>query len=756
MVSLPTSSSDTNPFLLLDPEIQRWIWNRNWNTLRPVQERAIPALLPGERDVILSAATSAGKTEAAFFPILTNLLKRESTGMVLSISPLKALINDQVQRLSDLCEPLQLPVLGWHGDVAQNRKQKFLRDLTGVLIITPESLEALFVNRGTLIPALAAQVRFIVIDELHAFIGTERGKQVQSLLKRLELTAGHSIPRVGLSATLGDMSLAAEYLRPQGGHNVLTIDAGSEGSSLKLIVKAFVDRPMPASLTATKNAGADSEQAMTMEEEDQVLEKQDEFSARYAIANYLYRELRGSNNLVFPNSRQDVEYYADRLRRHSELNGVPNEFWAHHGSLSRDLREEAEDALKAGGRCATAICTTTLELGIDIGNVKSVAQVGPPPSVASLRQRMGRSGRRAGESAILRCLCREKNITAQSPISDRIHEGLLQTTAMVRLLLARWVEPPRPGALHASTLVQQILSVIAQQGGATAGTLWSILMASGTFPQVTKEQFLSLLRELGERDLLQQESSGLLLPGTLGEKLINHYDFYAAFTAGEEFRIVAAGRSLGSLPVTRPLTVNQRIIFAGRRWRVLQVDTEHKVISVAPDRGGSPPAFEGGGGMVHDRVRQEMRLLLAEADPVPFVDAQAMQLLSESRHFYREAGLVDKVFVQEGSSTLLFTWRGDWVNEALALLLTAGGVHTTNEGVCLEAQTLNLPKIQSALQVIAESTNLSPEDLKLGPEQTLREKWDWSLPTTFRLQSLVSQALDLDGARSAAGMLLHS
>lgn len=740
-MSSPASSSEINPFILLDPGIQRWIWGREWKTLRPIQEQAIPALLPGDRDVILAAATSAGKTEAAFFPILTRLLQEEDRGIILAISPLKALINDQADRLRDLCESLDIPVIGWHGDGSQSRKQKFLRELRGVLIITPESLEALFVNKGTAIPALASRTRYIVIDELHAFIGTERGKQVQSLLQRTELAGGRTIPRVGLSATLGDMALAADFLRPGKATEVKTIDAGSEGSTLRLVVKAFVDRPMPVPLEEdqTKEQGLDATQ-------DVSTALQDEYSAKYAIAQYLYRELRGSNHLVFPNSRADVEYYADGLRRRCERDNAPNEFWAHHGNLSREYREDAEQALKSGEHAATAICTTTLELGIDIGNVKSVAQIGPPPSVASLRQRMGRSGRRAGEPTILRCLCIERLVDEHSEISDKLHESLLQTTAMVRLMLNRWVEPPRPHALHASTLVQQILSIIAEKGGATAGDLWKTLVQSGTFQQVERTDLLAILRELGRRELLSQESSGLLLPGALGERLINRYDFYAAFTASEEFRLEADGRALGSLPVLKPLIVGQRIIFAGRRWRVLNVDTEHKAVRVTFDPGGVPPMFEGGSGMVHDRVRSEMKAILAETEAPPFLDAQARDLIREAQNFYRNANLEERRLFSSGKKQLLFTWAGDWINDALVLLFNAQGLSTQNDGLYLTIEAHDGEVVVDAMENLACLAATELTSLDLEAERTMREKWDWALPEGVRSKSFASAFLDIHGA----------
>jgi ATP-dependent Lhr-like helicase len=740
----PPSDSETSSFLLLDDRIQRWIWAQGWTTLRTVQEYAIPALITGENDVILAAATSAGKTEAAFFPILTRLLQAGSNpGFILSISPLKALINDQTQRLSALCESLDLPVLGWHGDIPATRKLRFLKEMSGILIITPESLEALFVNKGTTIPAFAQQVRCVVIDELHSFLGTERGKQVQSLVARLELAAGRRVPRVGLSATLGDKGLAADFLRPDSGKNVLTIDAGADGYELKLVVKGYVDE-FVTDKTIHQETQNDREESSV-----ELTDKQ-AGSAKFAISDYLYQQLRGTNNLVFPNSRSKVEFYTDQLRRRCEQDRLPNEFWAHHGSLSREIREEAESALKGDETAATAICTNTLELGIDIGNIRSVVQIGPPPSVASLRQRLGRSGRRAGEPAILRCLAIEQKLSSDSPFSDRIREGLVQTVAMVRLLLQQWVEPPRKDALHASTLVQQILSVITQRGGATATELWSILIRNGVFEQISAFQLSGLIRELGARDLVMQDSSGSLLPGTLGEKLINDFDFYSAFTSGEEFRLIAEGRVLGSLPIERPLTPGQRVIFAGRRWRVLDVDTKAKVITVAADRGGSPPAFDGTGGRVHDRVRQEMKQVLSESEPIPFLDPIGASLLEQARQSFREAELDKRPVLADGNSTLLLGWRGDWTNDALSLLLTAHGLHTSNEGITLRVSSSKIEQIKDQLCEIAKGPPLTVADLKLKPEHAIREKWDWALPNEILLHSFASSRLDLSGAKVLA------
>lgn len=734
--SSPASSSDSQAFQLLDERIQRWIWREGWTALRDAQEKATPALIDADRDVIVAAATAAGKTEAAFFPILTHMLRHEpDIGSVLYIGPLKALINDQWSRLSELCDSLDIPVVAWHGDIAASRKHRFVKDSRGVLLITPESLEALFVRRGTAMPGLMSRLRYVVIDELHAFIGSERGKQLQSLLHRLERTVGRRLPLVGLSATLGDMGLAASFLRPDGAGSVELIVAKSGGQELKVLIKGYVEKPPRV------KEGPDIEDP---EMEDLVK------GSTLEVAEQLYKALRGSNNLVFPNSRRQVEIYADLLRRACERNNVPNEFWPHHGSLSKEFREEAEQALKDGTKPATAICTTTLELGIDIGSVKSVCQIGPPPSVASLRQRLGRSGRRKGEPAILRGYCIEPELSPKSGLSDCLREGLVQSIAMVRLLIRGWFEPPRVDGLHVSTLVQQLLSVIAERGGATAAELWASLVKDGAFSNITRDDFVLLLRHLGDKQLLIQDSSGLLLHGELGEKLVNHYEFYAAFASDEEFRIVCDGRLLGSLPVSHPLVPSQRIIFGGKRWRVIDVDSEKKIIVVAPDKGGTPPAFDGGAGMVHDVVRQEMRQVLMEANPVPFLDAGAAALLNEAREFYQLADLSNNWLFTKGNDAVLLTWRGDWVNDGLAMLLAHVGLSATNEGVALTVSGISSDRLSDALADIAELPAPDPIQVLAEAKNLLREKWDWALPEPLLRRSFASLHLDLLDAQTFA------
>ncbi|MBI3043996.1 MAG: DEAD/DEAH box helicase [Betaproteobacteria bacterium] len=733
--SQASNSSESGAFELLDRRIQQWIWSEGWTELRDAQEEAIAEILGAERDVIISAATASGKTEAAFLPILTKLLGREPLGSVVYISPLKALINDQWGRLERLCESLDVPVVPWHGDISEARKRKFLRTPSGILLITPESVESLFVNRGHGISGLLARVQYLVVDELHAFIGTERGKQLQSLLHRMEVAVGKRIPRIALSATLGDMLLAADFLRSGHGQEVRVIKSSGSGE-LKLLLKGYID---------TAPRLDDQAMDLLLKQGGEPALEDTVGGGNLAIANDLFKTLRGSNNLIFPNSRKSVELFTDLLRRKCEQLKVPNEFWPHHGSLSKEIREEAEAALKKGELPSTAICTTTLELGIDIGAVKSIAQIGSPPSVASLRQRLGRSGRR-GEPAILRIYSLEAPWEGDLPINDRLRAQLMETVAMVQLLLAGWYEPPRVSGLHLSTLIQQILSLVAERGGVSAGNAWEILCARGPFPNVSKRQFVELLRGLGEKQFLMQQSDGLLLHGVVGERVVNHYDFYSAFLSDEEFRVVVGSTTLGTLPISRPLIPDSYLIFAGRRWKIISVDQQKKVVEVTPAGGGRPPSFDGGGGMVHDRVREQMRALYDDTDMPAFLDATAISLVAEARTEFARLELDEHKIVESGKDTLLFAWKGDWAQDTLALMFKWAGLAAVNEGIAVRVYNATGIEVRRAIASLLED---APDEVRIAAyaHNKFREKWDGLLPEELLSANYASGYLDVKGAR---------
>ena len=708
--SEPVGARESAPssFHLLARQVREWIWRNNWNALRDIQEQAIPLLLSEDSDVIIAAATAGGKTEAAFLPLLSRLLSTDRDAMgfdILYVSPLKALINDQFRRLEDLCELIDVPVNKWHGDVSSAAKAKARREPRGVLLITPESLEAMFVLRGLEVPGLFAGVQCVVIDEVHAMLDTERGVQLSSLLNRLEIATRRRIRRVGLSATIGDMALASAYLRPEAPDDVQIVQSSADTREVKLQLKGYVVHgPSTSSHEATTQSDIESAVDGTGQ------------STKRAIASHLFRWLRGTNNLIFAGSRSDVEDYSDRLRRMSERARLPNEFYAHHANLARDHREFVEERLKGGMEPTTAVCTSTLELGIDIGEVESIAQIGPPFSVASMRQRLGRSGRRAGKSAVMRAYARENALEAgSSPLND-LRLELVQSISMVELLVKDWCEPPKQGALHLSTLVHQILSVIAERGGVAARTLFEILCRRGPFSAVEQALFVDVLRCMAraENRLIEQSPGGTLLLGSAGERLVEHYSFYAVFETPKEYRVMVGGHRLGSLPISFALIENMTIVFSGRRWRVRTVDDSAKVVEVVPDTSGTPPKFEGGGvGDLHDLVAEEMRLVYTRSSAPRYLDASARTLLAEGRNAFRRFGLHRRSLLRVGNDeTLIFPWQGSATTETLALALVGKGlVAAPRCHVTIEVKA-GIERVRESLQALA--TEPAPNAIALA------------------------------------------
>ena len=729
MNSHPSNSEQSRGFDQLAEPVQRWIWDKGWNSLRDIQERAIPILLNDDRDVIIAAATAGGKTEAAFLPLISSVLENpgESGFDLVYVGPLRALINDQFERLEDLCAKTELPVFSWHGDIAQGVKARARKKPRGILLITPESLEALFVLRGLEIPTLFMGVRAIVIDELHALLDTERGIHLRSLLTRLELAVGHRIRRVGLSATLGEITLTREYLRPEAPEAVELLVSKSDNQALKVQIRGYLKKEIQY-----KN----------------INENEDDIAAHRAVTEHLFKNLRGQRNLIFAGSRQNVEVYADALREMSEKTHLPAEFFPHHGSLSREHRIDLEKRLKTN-LAITAICTSTLELGIDIGDIACVAHIGAPYSVASLRQRLGRSGRRSGQPAVLRMYAIEEKQDTNSHPLKRLDLRIIRSIAMIELLIERWCEPPASQALHLSTLTHQILSVIAEHGGVNAKRLYIALCKKGPFRQVDSRLFSRLLRQIGMPDmaLIEQSPDGDLLLGRQGEWLVEHYSFYSVFQTPQEYRIIADGKTLGTLSIPRILTSGMTIIFSGRRWRITKICDEDKVVEVTADRTGRPPNFSGNdGGLIHDRVVDKMKEVLASVYIPAYLNNTGVQLLKDACSEFQRLNFTQQPIHKVGKGRcIVFTGVGTIKTSTLALILESMGYETdTWDGFIDINYNEDIQSLEDTFEEIACSEQISTANILCTNTNLRTEKFHRYLNFDLLLEDAISRRIDLD------------
>ena len=424
MDSSPTMpSAESSAFSLLATGLQRQLYRMQWTQLHPVQIESIRAFFQSSRHLLIMAETAGGKTEAAFLPVLSQI-SQEPFGSVRAvyIGPLKALINDQFGRLEELCTHIEMPVHRWHGDVDRGSKKDVLDNPSGVLLITPESLESLLINRTRELPRVFGGLRAVVIDELHAFLENERGRHLRSLLTRLRryLGPGQPEPRMlGLSATVGTPATAQAYLSPDAPENVTVIRPAGLHPELQFKVHGF-----PASTGAAVASNDDAG-----EEEDD----QEYLRCMREIAKSVVGHCAGHSNLVFCNKKEDVELCADLANEECRSQGMRETFLVHHGALSKAIREDAEQRMKSG-ECLTAVCSSTLEMGIDIGSVHLVGQVGAPWSVSSLKQRLGRSGRRNNEPRRLRMYIKgEPTGSVEHPI-ELMPVDLLQSVALCELM----------------------------------------------------------------------------------------------------------------------------------------------------------------------------------------------------------------------------------------------------------------------------------------------------------------------------------
>ena len=733
----------------LHEKVRRWICQQGWEGLRDVQERSIPLLLEGERDLVIMAATAGGKTEAAFLPIVSRLAGEPPPAgggfQVVYVSPMRALINDQFGRMESLCSELDIEVTKWHGDVAASVKARARKNPSGIVLITPESLEALLVRRGNEVGRLFRGLSYVVIDEMRVFLEDPRGKQLQSVLHRIDCASGAKPVRIGLSATLADEDAARAFLRPLDPDRVSVLPPDPGGPQILLQLRGYV-RPVNFRRGAGETK-ADSEHEAP------------ENPASAAMVKHLFDTHRRRRSLIFAGARAKVESVSVKLAEMTEAAGVPEEFFAHHGNLSREHREEAERRMKDKSRPASIVCTTTLELGIDVGDIEAVAQIGPGHTVSGMRQRLGRSGRRPGQAAVMRIYVEEAEMLPTTHPLDALRVQTVQSIAMLNLMLRKWNEPPEPGRLHLSTLLHQVMALVGQRGGVSAAEAWNILVRGGTFSAVDVGLFKRVLRRMGDPEvgLLEQASDGTLLAGPTGERLLESRDIFAVFMSPEEFKVIAeGGRAIGQVPGGNPFMPGQFMILAGRRWCIVEVDAKRRELAVRPARGGQPPAFEGVWSPPADGVVDEMRNVYSELAVPTYLDAAAKQLLVEARTTFDRLGLRHSTVACHDGRLLLFPWAGERRQQALVLALTRAELAPDPLGIVVSVPAEKETALAAELKRLASEPPPDALDLAALVKNKAVEKFDMFLGDDLLNLAWARDRLDVASLPAVAATLQTS
>lgn len=648
-----------NVFMRYAPFIQDYIYQSGWQALRSVQNAAAEAIFNTDDNVLLTASTASGKTEAAFFPILT-LLDEDpphSVG-VLYIAPLKALINDQFGRLSELCEEAGIQVTRWHGDVSHAQKRRLLRKPSGILQITPESLESLMINKHMEIPSLFGDLRFIVIDEVHSLLRGDRGMQTFCLIERMCRLADCRPRRIGLSATIGNPEEAGRFLGAGSGRRTLIprIEGGRE--VWRLSMEHFF------------NSGPQADEGRQLIDAAPVLEEASDTAPKAADPGigYIFEHTRGRKCLIFTNSREECEALCQSLRQYCEANHEPDRFLIHHGNLSASYRESAEEEMKDDDSLLSVCATATLELGIDIGRLERAFQVDAPFTVSGFLQRMGRTGRR-GDPCEMWFVMREDHPEPRAMLPQLIPWYLIQGIALVQLYIEeRFVEPPRTQRLPYSLLYHQTMSTLASCGEMTPAELATRVLTLSSFHLITQDDYRILLRHLIKIGHIDQTENGGLIVGLEGERIVNNYKFYAVFQENVEYAVRAGAEELGT--IVKPPPIGDKIAIAGRVWVVEEVDHRRREVYCTLVKGNIPAYFGDVAGDIHTRILERMYGVLKEQNSYPYLMRHAVCRLQEARESFAKSGMRDHPLVHLGGNMwALFPWLGSYAFLALERML---------------------------------------------------------------------------------------
>lgn len=524
------------------PRLQQAIVARlGWSSLRPVQELSGEALLSGKNAVIL-APTAGGKTEASIFPTISSLVENEPTGVgAIYVAPIKALLNNQEDRLGLYTEMVGLRRFVWHGDTGTSARKKFLEDPAELLMTTPESLEVMLVSQRVDAEALFSDLRMIVIDEVHAIAGTDRGAHLMSVIERLRQISKHDIQRAGLSATVGNPHAILEWLQGTSERGGIVVDPPKQPSRRQLLI---VHEP-------------------------------DQTQIAFAAAQVA----QGCKSLFFCQSRATTEAVAETMRR------AGTTVYVHHSAVSKEERLLAEKEFHQGSD-ACVVCTSTLELGIDVGDLDKVLQANAPETVGSFLQRMGRTGRREGQAANTTFFCEDV-------------DTVLQAIALIELAKEGWVEDVAVNDRCWPVLIHQLLAMSLASDGIPVQDVWSHLSTVPDFRGVSREEFDELVRWMIEDNSLVLVSGRLVL-GPQADRRFgrrNFMELYAVFSSPQSYTVETANkRVLGTLNqdfVDGLVDGVSCFLLGGRAWSVFNVAHNDRTVVVNPAPRGRQPTWGG-------------------------------------------------------------------------------------------------------------------------------------------------------------------
>lgn len=719
--------SQPSAFFSLTSRMQQSIVSRlGWRSLRPVQEASIPPLLRGD-DAIVLAPTAGGKTESAMIPLMDRLLANGFNGQaaLLYLCPLKALINNLLPRLQSLAALAGRDAFAWHGEVTSTERKSFLKDPQAVLLTTPESLQVMLSNSSLDAKELFAGLQSVVIDEVHAFAGTSRGDQLIALLTQIDVLTERPIQRVGLSATVGNPEDLLRWLGGGRGRTETLVDPNKDGAQKS---KRMIEvHPVGGDLSNS--------------------------------AELLSKLMRSSpKSLLFVDSRRAAEEIRARLAESGNIEAL-----AHHSSLSQEMRQESEAVFKGSGanqrKPQTIVCTSTLELGLDVGDVDKVFQLGAPSTVSAFLQRFGRAGRREG------------SVAHMVFVTDQ-QETFLRALALIRLAIAREVEPVCPDTRAFCVLVQQVLLAILKVGALAPDKLWKTLGDPPCFCDITQEEKLLLLDHMVEGGWLEK-GQGRLRLGERTEKAYgrSHFsDLLSVFSGGSGVTVkTVEGRPVGSLDSSMALRLwseKSSFVLGGGSWLPKGWDSGSKTLTVVASVGGQAVRWSGGKGQSSMAICREIRSILTSSDPLPFLGPKGQEQLNKLRSELPDLDpdhpIVSEVGKLENRSTQVELWAGERVHRTLA---DAWSGWLGCPARCDSRSVKVSCSLSTWEEQIARALNNDPREFLEAGLRTLESqgggppqgeiKFSELLPQEFRREVLWKEQYDLPSAAQVMTELAH-